>query len=228
MMASEVFEPVGKRTVATISRQSLHGEIVTRLRDMIIEGELQPGERIYENQLGEELGVSRTPLREALKFLASEGLVELVPSRGAVVKRFSAKDVEDMLIVIRSLEMLAGRLACVQASDEDIARIRQLHDAMVNHYRQGERLEYYKLNQQIHTGIVALANNAPLAEVHGLLQSRVKRIRFIGHEGAERWAGAVAEHERIIAALEARDAETLAHELDTHLVNGWERVKSVV
>ncbi|MEK1889093.1 MAG: GntR family transcriptional regulator [Phyllobacterium sp.] len=227
-MASDVVEHGGRRTVATISRQSLHGEIVTRLRDMIIEGDLQPGERIYENQLGEELGVSRTPLREALKFLASEGLVELVPSRGAVVKRFSAKDIEDMLIVLRSLEMLAGKIACRQASDEEIAQIRALHDAMVRHYKAGERLEYYKLNQQIHTGIVALANNAPLAEVHGLLQSRVKRIRFIGHEGAERWAGAVAEHERIIAALEQRDAETLAQELDVHLVNGWERVKSVV
>jgi DNA-binding GntR family transcriptional regulator len=227
-MASEVIEPTGRRTVTTISRQSLHGEIVTRLRDMIIEGDLQPGQRIPENQIGEELGVSRTPLREALKFLASEGLVELIPSRGAVVKRFSAKDVEDMLIVIRSMEMLAARLACVHASDEGIARLRVLHDAMVAHYQAGERLEYYKLNQQIHTGIVALADNAPLGEVHALLQSRVKRIRFIGHEGAERWADAVAEHERIIAALEARDAETLARELDVHLANGWERVKSVV
>ncbi|RCS22048.1 GntR family transcriptional regulator [Phyllobacterium salinisoli] len=227
-MASEVIEQAGRRTVTAISRQSLHGEIVNRLRDMIIEGDLQPGQRIYENQVGEELGVSRTPLREALKFLASEGLVELVPSRGAVVKRFSPKDVEDMLIVIRSMEMLAARLACTKASDEDIARLRVLHDSMVRHYKAGERLEYYKLNQQIHTGIVALADNAPLAEVHGLLQSRVKRIRFIGHEGPERWADAVAEHERIIAALEARDAETLARELDTHLENGWERVKSVV
>ncbi|MCO4318499.1 GntR family transcriptional regulator [Phyllobacterium sp. 21LDTY02-6] len=227
-MASEVVEPAGRRAVATISRQSLHGEIVTRLRDMIIEGDLQPGERIYENQLGEELGVSRTPLREALKFLASEGLVELVPSRGAVVKRFSPKDIEDMLIVIRSMEMLAGRIACAIASDEGIAGLRLLHDAMVRHYEAGERLEYYKLNQQIHTGIVALADNAPLAEVHGLLQSRVKRIRFIGHEGPERWANAVAEHERIMAALERRDAETLARELDVHLANGWERVKSVL
>jgi len=227
-MASEVIEQAGRRTVTAISRQSLHGEIVNRLRDMIIEGDLQPGQRIYENQLGEELGVSRTPLREALKFLASEGLVELVPSRGAMVKRFSAKDIEDMLIVIRSMEMLAARIACAKASDEGIARLRDLHDAMVRHYQAGERLEYYKLNQQIHTGIVALADNAPLTEVHGLLQSRVKRIRFVGHEGPERWAAAVAEHERIIAALEARDAETLARELDIHLANGWERVKSTV
>ncbi|KXF75334.1 GntR family transcriptional regulator [Paramesorhizobium deserti] len=227
-MASEVIEQAGRRAVTAISRQSLHGEIVNRLRDMIIEGDLQPGQRIYENQLGEELGVSRTPLREALKFLASEGLVELVPSRGAMVKRFSAKDIEDMLIVIRSMEMLAARLACAKASDEGIARLRDLHDAMVRHYQAGERLEYYKLNQQIHTGIVALADNAPLAEVHGLLQSRVKRIRFVGHEGPERWAAAVAEHERIMAALEARDAETLARELDVHLANGWERVKSTI
>lgn len=211
-----------------IARQSLHREIVGRLRDMIIEGELQPGERLYENQLGETLGVSRTPLREALKFLASEGLVELVPSRGAIVRKFTRKDLHDMLVVIRSMEELAGRLACVVASDEAIAELRAIHDRMYAHYKAGERLEYYKLNQLIHTSLVALADNETLANFHSMLQSRLKRVRFIGHEGPENWAAAMAEHEGIISALEARDADRLAEVLGRHLANAWTRVKEAI
>src|SRR6202163_2421708 len=103
-----------------IVRHNLHDAIVSRVRDMIIEGTLAAGTRVHEGHLGQELGVSRTPLREALKYLASEGLLELSPGRGAVVRSFSAKDVEDSLIVLASLEDLAGRLACIHASDDQI------------------------------------------------------------------------------------------------------------
>src|SRR5690606_8087544 len=90
-------------------RTALHDMLVNHLRDMIIEGQLEPGTRLLEGQLGDQPGVARPPLREAIKYVASEGLVELVPSRGAVVKRFSAADVKDMLTVLRSLEELAGK-----------------------------------------------------------------------------------------------------------------------
>lgn len=208
-----------------IERQSLHDQILTRLRDMIIEGHLPPGSRINEGLVGARLGVSRTPLREAIKFLASEGLVELVPSRGAIVKTFSAKEVLDMIEVLRTLETFAGLRACELASDEGIAGIRALHDEMLACYRRGDRLSYFKLNQAIHSGIVALVGNAALSDVHGTLQTRSKRIRFIGHEGPEKWAGAVAEHEEMIAALEARDGAKLAQVLGQHLTHAWERVK---
>jgi DNA-binding GntR family transcriptional regulator len=211
-----------------IRRTALHDTLVNRLRDMIIEGHLSPGTRLNEGQLGQMLGVSRTPLREAIKYLASEGLVELVPSRGAVVKRFGAKDVQDMLLVLGTLEELAAKLACVIASDEGITEIRGLHDRMVQHYKAGDRLEYYKLNQNIHTAIVALSGNAPLAEIHAMLQTRLKRIRFIGHEGPEKWAAAVAEHEEMIEALEARDQQRLAAVLGRHLTNAWERVRGAL
>ncbi len=211
-----------------IRRTALHDTLVNRLRDMIIEGHLSPGTRLNEGQLGQMLGVSRTPLREAIKYLASEGLVELVPSRGAVVKRFGAKDVQDMLLVLGTLEELAAKLACVIARDEGIAEIRGLHNRMVQHYKAGDRLEYYKLNQSIHTAIVALSGNAPLAEIHAMLQTRLKRIRFIGHEGPEKWAAAVAEHEEMIAALEARDQQRLAAVLGRHLTNAWERVRGAL
>ena len=208
-----------------IERHSLHDQILTRLRDMIIEGHLPPGSRINEGLVGARLGVSRTPLREAIKFLASEGLVELVPSRGAIVKTFSAKEVLDMIEVLRTLETFAGLRACELASDEGIAGIRALHDEMLACYRRGDRLSYFKLNQAIHSGIVALVGNAALSDVHGTLQTRSKRIRFIGHEGPEKWAGAVAEHEEMIAALEARDGAKLAQVLGQHLTHAWERVK---
>ena len=208
-----------------IERQSLHDAILNRLRDMIIEGHLPPGTRLNEGQIGAQLGVSRTPLREAIKFLASEGLVELIPARGAVVKKFSAKEISDMLQVISTLEQHAARQACEIATTYQISGIRDLHDQMIDRYEHGDRLAYYKLNQAIHSGLVALADNAALSDVHTLLQTRVKRIRFIGHEGPDKWASAVAEHEEMMAALEARDADRLAAILGKHLQLAWERVK---
>ncbi|WP_279482162.1 GntR family transcriptional regulator [Aureimonas sp. SK2] len=218
----------GAPDLGRISRTSLHDTIVNRLRDMIIEGALEPGTRLHEGQLGEALGVSRTPLREAIKYLASEGLVELVPSRGAVVRRFDRKDVHDMLVVIRELEHLAGRLACEAGSDAGIAAVRRAHDAMVERYQARDRLAYYKLNQEIHTRIVELSGNAALAHVHAGLQMRLKRVRFIGHEGPEKWAAAVAEHEEMIAALEKRDGEALAEILARHLSRAWDRVAAMI
>ena len=211
-----------------IARQSLHEAIVARVRDMIIEGELTPGTRIHEGNLGGKLGVSRTPLREALKFLASEGLVELSPGRGAVVRQFSAKDVYDSLVVLGALEGLAGRLACEQATDEDIREVRRLHDHMMEMYASRDRLPYFKLNQNIHSAILRLTKNEALAYVHGTLQARLRRIRYIGNEGPEKWAAAVADHEEIISALEAQDAERLSKVLTVHMERTWERVRNSI
>jgi DNA-binding GntR family transcriptional regulator len=208
-----------------IVRHNLHDAIVSRVRDMIIEGTLSPGMRIHEGHLGQELGVSRTPLREALKYLASEGLLELAPGRGAVVRSFSAKDVEDSLIVLANMENLAGRLACLHASDEAIRDIRRLHDEMMQRYAVRDRLSYFKLNQNIHSAILKASGNDPLCNVHGVLQARLRRIRYVGNESPEKWAAAVADHENMIAALETRDGERLATVLANHMKNTWDRVR---
>ena len=129
-----------------------------------------------------------------------------------------------MLEVLAELEAMAGRLACTEADDGAVREIRAAHDQMMADFRAGRRLAYYKLNQQIHSMIVAASGNAALAEVHGSLQARMKRIRFIGHEAPKEWHGAVAEHEQMIEALEARDAARLATILRTHLSNTWARV----
>jgi DNA-binding GntR family transcriptional regulator len=214
----------GVAAIEPLNRRTLHDEVVDRVRTLVVEGQLAPGARIHESQLGKALGVSRTPLREALKVLASEGLIELVPGRGAVVKRLTREDVRDMLDVLVALETLAGRLACRNASDADIERLRQTHDEMMRLYAAGDRLGYYWRNQAIHAGLAALSGNALLSSLHQAFAARLKRIRFIGNEEPDKWAGAVAEHEAMIAALEARNDARLAEVIQRHLDQTWLRV----
>lgn len=206
-------------------RPTLHDEVVQRLRDMIVEGQIEPGARINEGAVGAQLGVSRTPLREAIKTLVGEGLVDIVPTKGAIVHVFTEKELHDTLQALRILEENAGRLACRNASDATIAGIEQMHLAMVEHYRAHARLEYFKLNQDIHSAIVAAAGNEVILAMHEMLQARVKRARFEGHGEQTRWAEAVGEHEEMIAALKSRNADELAEVLGRHMALAFERVR---
>ncbi len=218
----------GQEQLSPIVRQNLHHVVATRLRDMITEGDLAPGTRIHEVNLGQELGVSRTPLREALKCLAGEGLLDLSPGRGAIVRVFKAKDVEDSLNVLARLEHFAGFLVCAHATGEAIRRIRLMHDEMIRLYEAGSRRSYFKTNQAIHSAILQATGNSALVDVHNLLQGRLRRIRYIGHEGPEKWADAVRDHQEIIVALESRDGERLATVLAEHIQKTWERVKTLI
>jgi DNA-binding GntR family transcriptional regulator len=209
-------------------RVSLHAELLERLRDLIIEGTLAPGSKINELQLCQKLGVSRTPLREAIKSLSSEGLIELVAGRGALIKTLSRRDVQEMLAVLSTLEVMAGRLACRNATKKQIEHLRTLHDKMMGCYKQGDRLEYYKHNQAIHSLIVQLSGSQFLASLHDTIQSRLKRIRFLGNEEPAEWQGAVAEHQEMIKAFEAQNEDHLVAVLARHLERTWDRVQSVL
>jgi len=211
-----------------IARRSLHDQVVTGLRDLIIEGTLAPGARIREGALCAMLGVSRTPLREALKVLASEGLVELMPNRGAVVRRPTPEEVLDTLVVIGGLEALAAEHACRLASDAEIAELAETHQRMLGFFRAHNRLEYFKLNQSIHSGIVRLSANRTLIATHDTLQARIKRVRFMGNDRDEQWQNSIAEHEEMIRALQARDAARLGAALRLHMDNAWKRVRDAL
>ncbi len=208
-----------------IARRTLHGEVLSRVRDMIIEGRLAPGARINEGLIGSQLGVSRTPMREAIKSLVSEGLVDILPAKGAVVRQLSEQDLADTLEALKLLEQDAGRLACIRASDETLAAIHALHDRMLELYANQQRLDYFKVNQAIHTAIVEASGNRILLELHGTLQARVKRVRFIGNGSPEKWAAAVGEHEQMMEALRQRDGEALAEVLGRHMDGAFERVR---
>ena len=221
-MASEV------GTADRIQRRSLHDEVVERLRSMIVEGELPAGQRIPERVLCERFGISRTPLREALKVLATEGLIDLLPNRGALVSRISAEGLQEAFEVMGALEALAGELACARIGESDLAAIRERHERMVRCYHEGRLNDYFALNQAIHEALLAAADNRVLEAHYGRLRGQVARARFAANLSDARWREAVAEHEEMLEALEARDGDRLGRILKRHLRNKYETVLEVI
>jgi DNA-binding GntR family transcriptional regulator len=191
-------------------------EVVDRLRDLIIEGEIEPGERLHEMNLSETLNVSRTPLREALKLLASEGLVDLLPGRGARVSVLSAGGAQDLFEVVSGLERLAAELAAVRMTSRDLARLKAMHDRMSEHFAAGEKREYFALNHAIHVAIVAAAKNDTLTGTHATLMSRARRGSYAALASEARWKESMTEHEELMEALERRDAKLAGDILFTH------------
>lgn len=203
------------------SSPSLHGDVLARLRDHIVEGHLADGARIPERQLCEMFGVSRTPLREALKVLAAEGLVDLLPNRGARVRQLKEGDLRELFDVMGGLEALAGRLACETITDEKVQEIERLHHDMYGFYLRRDMHGYFQCNQLIHERIVQAAGNATLAAAYQSLAGRIRRVRYSANfaKRRDRWGEAMREHEAILDALRRRAASELSDILFTHLRN---------
>lgn len=206
-------------TDAEAEPRLLAAEVVERLRDLIIQGELGPGVKLNERVLCERLRTSRTPVREAIKYLASEGLVELLPNRGAIVTPITATTVREMFVLLGALEALAGELACANANDADIADIRALHYQMLAHHARGELAPYFRCNQEIHLRLVGCTGNATLVNTYRALNGHVRRARYMANLSRERWDHAVEEHEKILDALVRRDRALLPALLRSHLEN---------
>ncbi len=200
-----------------LDRASLHDRIARRLREDLIEGAMEPGSRIDEKALCLRFAVSRTPLREALKVLSAEGLIELLPNRGARVATLDEQDVRDMFEVMASLEALSGRLACARIADAEIDDVAALHFRMLAHWRRRERAAYFQANQAIHEAILDAARNPVLSATYRSLAGRIRRARFRANMDDARWAEAVTEHEAILTALRARDGDRLADLLQSHI-----------
>jgi len=202
-----------------IVRRPLHEEAADRLRDLIVQGRLAAGTRLNERLLTAELGVSRTPLREAFKVLATEGLVELLPNRGAIVSQMDPVRLSESLAVMGALEALAGELACLSASDAQINEIRALHYEMLAYHARGDLAGYFKFNQAIHLKIVKYSGNAVLYNVYRQMNGNVRRARYMANLSKERWDAAVREHDEILAALAARDVKRIKALLSDHLAH---------
>ena len=200
-----------------IVRAPLHVQVAERLRRLIDSGELAPGTRLNENELCQNMGVSRTPLREAIRSLATEGLVELQPNRGAIVSVVSQDDVTEILPIMASLEGLGGRLAAAHMQADQIKQIRQIHNQMVTHYQKNEVPEYFETNRLIHELITEGSGNQTLVDVINSLSAKVRRARFSAKMTRESWTKAVSEHEEMISALEARDPDRLEAILIQHV-----------
>lgn len=203
--------------ILSVPRQVLHQQAALRLRQLIVEGAIAPGAKLNERELAEQLQVSRTPLREAIKMLAAEGLVELLPNRGAVATLLSPQDVADTFEVIAGLEEQSGALAAQRIGEQELAEIRALHYEMLAAYTRRDLSTYYRLNAQIHDRINAAARNPVLTRTYRQVNARLQALRFRSNFDERKWQRAVAEHEAMVERLAARDAAGLRTLMRQHL-----------
>jgi DNA-binding GntR family transcriptional regulator len=195
---------------------------------MIIEGELAPGSRLNERALCDKLGVSRTPLREAFRVLAAEGLIELTPNRGAQVVALSEADIRDSFELMGALEALSGELACERITADELTEIKALTFQMLACHARRDLPAYYHLNRMIHDRINRAARNGVLAQTYAMQNLRIQNLRFRSNFDDDKWAKAAREHEQMVAALEARDGAALAALLRNHLRAKGEAVLDVM
>lgn len=203
----------------SLSRKTLHSEIADLIREMIVSGELEPGSRIPEKALCEQFEISRTPLREALKVLATEGMIVLLPQRGARVATLTDDELFEIFPIIASLEGLAGEIACRHITGDELVNIEQQHNAMLQAYRQLDRLEYSRLNREIHLALFAATRNQSLIALYHNLELRIRNIRHTIRQLPQDWQLAVQEHEEILQWLREKNAEKLAATLRKHVMS---------
>jgi DNA-binding GntR family transcriptional regulator len=207
------------RGTLPIDRRGLSSAVTEKLRDMIVEGVFSPGTRLNERVLCEQLAVSRTPLREAFKTLAVEGLIDVLPNRGAVVAQLSLADIEQTFEVMGALEGLSGQLACERITDSQIAEIKAMQYEMRAAHARRDLPAYYKINHAIHNWINVVASNAVLTETYLQINARIQTLRFRSNFNQEKWDAAIKEHDQMVIALEKRDGEMMRAILERHLLN---------
>jgi DNA-binding GntR family transcriptional regulator len=200
-----------------ITRRYLHDEAAHRLRELILAGELEPRSRINEMALCARFSISRTPLREAIKLLAAEGLLELLPNRGARVAAISDVEIDEIIEVVAALEGAAGELACHHITPRELEALKGLTADMVEAWRQKDYPRYFLRNEEIHAGIMAAARNQSLQTVYNSLSGRVQRARYSATKTAPQWKQAIKDHERMLELLAKRESAKLGELLRDHL-----------
>jgi DNA-binding GntR family transcriptional regulator len=205
--------------VLNIPRAARHAQVTHRLRQMLIEGQIGPGAKLNERELSEVLSVSRTPLREAIKTLAAEGLVELLPNRGAVAIALTEADVINTFEVMSGLEGQSGELAAQRITEAELNEIRAMHFEMLAAYTRSDLSTYFRLNGAIHCAINTAAANPVLSLTYKQISARLQALRFRTNHNGLYWKSAVQEHEQMILALQARDPAAMRSVLLAHLLH---------
>ena len=212
------------RSGERVSSTTLPASTADRLRELITEGEISAGTRLNERTLCDRLGISRTPLREAFRVLAAEGLIALNPNRGAQVVRLSNDDIRESFEVMSALEALSGELACRHITEPETSEIKALTFEMLACHAREDLPAYYRINREIHDRLNVAARNALLTQTYRTLNLRIQNLRFRSNFDREKWNRAAREHAQMVEALEARDGARLAAILRTHLYQKGEAV----
>jgi DNA-binding GntR family transcriptional regulator len=201
-----------------VERQRLHDTVVDHLRNFIVEGLLAPGVKLNERTLCETLGISRTPLREALKVLAAEGLIDILPNRGASVSQMSEAEIRETFELMSGLEAFSAELACERITPAELSEIKALHYAMLACREQNDLSGYYARNQAIHDKINDAARNSALRQTYIAVNRRLQALRFRSNFQTPKWDSAIRDHEAMLEALDSRDGKRMAGIMRAHLM----------
>ena len=203
--------------MAKLARDTLNQKVYFHLREMILSGEINSGTQIEERVLAEEMGVSRTPLREAIGQLSNDGIIEYRPYRGNFVRTFTAKQVNDLFHVRKALEVLAIRLAIPKISQEQIEQIRLILDDVQEALDNSDLDAYGEADRRFHDAIAAITINETLQESLERLSAQIQLVRNFANRDSDVVRRTSIERPRILAALDARDADLAAQLMETHI-----------
>ncbi len=211
-----------------MSKEVLAEQIATRLRRDILRGHLPPGVSIKERDIANEMGVSRTPIREAVRILAQDSLVELRPSRSPIVTISNHIEVGEQTVVLIELEKLSARLACRHATDRQLEEMGHLVREIADNYDTGDPVEVFELDMAFHTAIAEASGNRSLAETHRAFLMRLWRARYLAAEARREGTRIVDEHFTIHSALSNRDEAAAEAAVTRHLWRLAEDVRELV
>lgn len=197
----------------------LRDVVFNTLRRAILTGQLKPGERLMEVHLANRLGVSRTPIREAIRKLELEGLVLMIPRRGAEVARITEKSLKDVLEVRRALDVLSAELACERITEEDTKRLWEAYQKFEKAAEEGDASVIAQADVAFHDIIVEAGGNLRLQQLVNNLSEQMYRYRFVYIQEKSRHDNLVAEHREIYESIASRDKERAAGAAQLHIDN---------
>jgi DNA-binding GntR family transcriptional regulator len=212
--------PAALSSPPSLSRRALYEDVAERLRSQIFARELEPGSWVDEMKLAADYGISRTPMREALKVLAVEGLVTMKPRRGAYVAEMSRDDVAQVYHLLALLESDAAGEVARRASEEQLQRLQQLHERLEKHSRQ--RDAFFATNEEFHMALLDIAGNRWRTQIVTDLRKVMKLNRHHSLFKQGRLADSLAEHRELMAALRSRSAAKATALMREHFANGLE------
>lgn len=217
--------PLESHTEPTPPLLSLTEDVADKLRDLIVRGELEPGQHLVERRLCAQLEVSRTPMREALKLLKQDGLVEIFRNRGARVTPYTADDAVNLFEVLSALEGQAAARAAARISADELSDLQFKHDEMARHHAEENLDPYFALNTQIHDAVVRIADNPFIVTSRRRLMLLARRGRYMAIFNRDRWGQSLSEHEDLMTFLEKGNGDAAKAVWEKHLLNTGLSVK---
>jgi len=207
---------------------TLAEQIASQLRRDILRGKLPPGASVKERDNATAMGVSRTPLREAIRILSKEGLIELRTARSPIVSSPSVKQISDEVEVLLSVEILSGELACGRATDAEIDGLEKIVDRMAEEFDTADPIDMFEIDMSFHSALAKASHNDALAEIHRTFLARLWRARFLAAVQRRNRERVIDHHSMIVDAMRARDAKQIRKTIQLHLGNLKEDIVRVM